>query len=51
MHERPDCGDALPDIALETPEGAALPKADIVLTNPPFGTKRGGGGAQPMTGN
>ncbi|MEZ6049289.1 MAG: N-6 DNA methylase [Planctomycetaceae bacterium] len=26
-----------------SPEGAALPKADIVLTNPPFGTKRGGG--------
>ncbi len=23
--------------------GAALPKADVILTNPPFGTKRGGG--------
>ena len=26
------------------PEGAALPAADLVLTNPPFGTKKGGGG-------
>jgi type I restriction enzyme M protein len=24
--------------------GAKLPKADVILTNPPFGTKRGGGG-------
>ncbi|WP_102642304.1 HsdM family class I SAM-dependent methyltransferase, partial [Burkholderia pseudomallei] len=24
--------------------GAALPKADIILTNPPFGTAKGGGG-------
>ncbi|HBQ12865.1 MAG TPA: SAM-dependent methyltransferase [Myxococcales bacterium] len=24
--------------------GAGLPKADVILTNPPFGTKRGGGG-------
>jgi type I restriction enzyme M protein len=24
--------------------GASLPKADIILTNPPFGTKKGGGG-------
>ena len=24
--------------------GAGLPKADLILTNPPFGTKRGGGG-------
>ncbi len=23
--------------------GAALPKADVILTNPPFGTKKGGG--------
>lgn len=27
------------------PSGAALPKADVILTNPPFGTKKGGGGA------
>jgi type I restriction enzyme M protein len=26
------------------PTGAKLPKADIMLTNPPFGTKKGGGG-------
>lgn len=26
-----------------SPQGAGLPKADVVLTNPPFGTKRGGG--------
>lgn len=26
-----------------SPEGTHLPKADVVLTNPPFGTKRGGG--------
>ncbi|HET6230828.1 MAG TPA: N-6 DNA methylase [Longimicrobiaceae bacterium] len=25
------------------PEGARLPKADVILTNPPFGTKKGGG--------
>jgi type I restriction enzyme M protein len=25
------------------PSGAQLPKADIILTNPPFGTKKGGG--------
>ena len=24
--------------------GSALPKADVILTNPPFGTKKGGGG-------
>ena len=24
--------------------GAGLPKADVILTNPPFGTKKGGGG-------
>jgi type I restriction enzyme M protein len=30
-------GDAL------SPTGAALPKADLILTNPPFGTKKGGG--------
>lgn len=27
------------------PQGATLPKADLILTNPPFGTKKGGGGA------
>jgi type I restriction enzyme M protein len=26
-----------------SPLGAGLPKADVVLTNPPFGTKKGGG--------
>ncbi len=26
-----------------TNEGKALPKADLMLTNPPFGTKKGGG--------
>lgn len=26
------------------PTGANLPKADVILTNPPFGTKKGGGG-------
>lgn len=26
-----------------SPEGAALPKATLFLTNPPFGTKKGGG--------
>jgi type I restriction enzyme M protein len=26
------------------PAGAQLPKADVILTNPPFGTKKGGGG-------
>jgi type I restriction enzyme M protein len=25
------------------PGGASLPKADVILTNPPFGTKKGGG--------
>ncbi len=25
--------------------GADLPKADVILTNPPFGTKKGGGGS------
>lgn len=32
-----DCGDTL------SPDGAGLPKADLILTNPPFGTKKGGG--------
>lgn len=27
------------------PFGASLEKADVILTNPPFGTKKGGGGA------
>jgi type I restriction enzyme M protein len=26
-----------------SPEGATLPKATLILTNPPFGTKKGGG--------
>jgi type I restriction enzyme M protein len=26
-----------------SPEGTTLPKADVILTNPPFGTKQGGG--------
>lgn len=26
------------------PSGAGLPKANVILTNPPFGTKKGGGG-------
>jgi type I restriction enzyme M protein len=26
-----------------SPQGSALPKADVILTNPPFGTKKGGG--------
>ena len=26
-----------------SPTGSRLPKADVILTNPPFGTKRGGG--------
>lgn len=26
-----------------SPSGAGLPKADVILTNPPFGTKKGGG--------
>lgn len=25
------------------PDGEALPRADVILTNPPFGTKKGGG--------
>lgn len=34
------------DLLLEdtlSPAGARLPKADVILTNPPFGTKKGGG--------
>jgi len=26
-----------------SPRGASLPKVDVILTNPPFGTKKGGG--------
>jgi len=26
-----------------SPEGSTLPEADVILTNPPFGTKQGGG--------
>jgi type I restriction enzyme M protein len=32
-----DCGDSL------SPDGEDLGKADLILTNPPFGTKKGGG--------
>ncbi|UJR78527.1 N-6 DNA methylase [Sandaracinus amylolyticus] len=35
-------GDLLLGDAL-SPTGSNLPKADIILTNPPFGTKKGGG--------
>lgn len=35
--DRVRCGDAL------GPDGEALGQADLVLTNPPFGTKKGGG--------
>ena len=35
-------GDILSGDSL-SPDGAALPKADVILTNPPFGTKQGGG--------
>ncbi len=31
------CGDSL------SPDGESLGKADVILTNPPFGTKKGGG--------
>jgi type I restriction enzyme M protein len=42
LHSDPDgsgirYGDTL------SPEGQALPRASVVLTNPPFGTKKGGG--------
>lgn len=30
-------------MATRSPEGQALPKATLMLTNPPFGTKKGGG--------
>lgn len=33
-----ECGDTL------SPDGQNLPKADLIMTNPPFGTKKGGGG-------
>jgi type I restriction enzyme M protein len=32
-----NCGDSL------SPDGTSLGKADVILTNPPFGTKKGGG--------
>lgn len=32
-----DCGDTL------SPDGQNLQKADVIMTNPPFGTKKGGG--------
>jgi type I restriction enzyme M protein len=31
------CGDTL------SPDGETLPRADVILSNPPFGTKKGGG--------
>ena len=37
MEGRLSLGDTL------SPSGADLPKADVILTNPPFGTKKGGG--------
>lgn len=37
IEERVESGDTL------SPDGAGLPKADLILTNPPFGTKKGGG--------
>jgi type I restriction enzyme M protein len=37
-----DCEIVLGDTL--SPTGASLPKSDLILTNPPFGTKRGGGG-------
>ncbi len=36
-----DCDVVLGDTL--SPDGERLPKADVVLTNPPFGTKKGGG--------
>lgn len=33
-----NCGDTL------SPDGESLPRADLIMTNPPFGTKKGGGG-------
>jgi len=37
IEEGVESGDTL------SPDGAGLPKADLILTNPPFGTKKGGG--------
>lgn len=37
IESRVDLGDTL------SPEGQRLPKANLILTNPPFGTKTGGG--------
>ena len=37
IEEGVELGDTL------SPDGASLPKADLILTNPPFGTKKGGG--------
>jgi type I restriction enzyme M protein len=37
IEEGVECGDTL------SPDGASLPKADLILTNPPFGNKKGGG--------
>jgi type I restriction enzyme M protein len=37
IDEGVECGDTL------SPDGAGLPNADLILTNPPFGAKKGGG--------
>jgi type I restriction enzyme M protein len=37
IEEGVESGDTL------SPDGEALPMADLILTNPPFGTKKGGG--------
>ncbi len=37
IEEGVESGDTL------SPDGASLPKASLILTNPPFGTKKGGG--------
>jgi type I restriction enzyme M protein len=34
IEEGVECGDTL------SPDGASLPKADLILTNPPFGTRK-----------
>src|SRR6476660_2695074 len=41
LHGIEGAGVALGDTL--SPDGERLPKADLVLTNPPFGTKKGGG--------
>jgi type I restriction enzyme M protein len=41
LHGNEATGVALGDTL--SPDGERLPKADLILTNPPFGTKKGGG--------